>query len=106
MKFSTIYKNLLKEEEEEQAPPVQQVQPPQPKQVQEPTEPANEDPLISNIDQHWMNPESLKSDLYRWLTKMQSKDPEMARMTMNSIRNVLGKFRYKPEASKEQQIEQ
>ena len=102
MKFATVYKRLL-EEEEEQAVPVQQVQP---KQVQEPTEPANEDPLVSNIDQHWMNPESLKSDLYRWLTKMQSKDPEMARMTMNSIRNVLGKFRYKPEASKEQQIEQ
>lgn len=102
MKFSKIYKRLL-EEEEEQA---QQVQTPQPKQVQEPTEPVNEDPLVSNIDQHWMNPESMKSDLYRWLSKMQSKDPEMARMTMNSIRNILGKFRYKPEASKEQQIEQ
>lgn len=88
MKFSTIYKRLLKEEEEEDQTPTQQVQPePEP-------DPVNEDPLVSNIDQHWMDPEALKSDLTAWLTKLQSKDPQMARYVRNIIRNVLAKFRY------------
>lgn len=87
MKFSTIYKRLLEEEEEDQTP-TQQVQP------EQKPEPPSEDPLISNIDQHWMDPESLKSDLTAWLIKIQSKDPQMARYVRNIIRNVLAKFRY------------
>lgn len=87
LKFSTIYKRLLEEEEEDQTP-TQQVQP------EQKPEPPSEDPLISNIDQHWMDPESLKSDLTAWLIKIQSKDPQMARYVRNIIRNVLAKFRY------------
>jgi len=61
-------------------------------------EPTKEvDPMRSNIDQFWMNTEDLKSDLYKFLKRVQTKDPELARNIRNTIRTVISKFRYNPE---------
>lgn len=76
MKFAQIYK-LIEENPKKQTPP-----------------PVEVDPLRSNIDQFWMNTDDLRSDLYKFLERVQNKDPELARSMRNTIRNVLAKFRY------------
>lgn len=87
MKLAKIYEDL------------QQQQPNLDKQKQAPPQ-VEQDPLRSNIDQFWMNPEDMKNDLFKFLDRTQRKDPELARFMRNSIRNILAKFRYeqpKPE---------
>lgn len=98
MKFSTLYKKILEASEEEIAAAQQAKvaqQEPVKKEVPEPNQEV--DPLRSNIDQFWMNPEDMKNDLTKFLTKTQGEDPELARFLISGIRQVLGQFRYKPE---------
>ncbi len=100
MKFAKIYKLLLEDDEPELAQQTKQQAPPSKKEVPEEKPEIEEDPLRSNIDQFWMNPEDLKSDLDKFLTKINTEDPKLARYLINTIRNTIGKFRYAPEQEK------
>jgi len=98
MKLANILKKIIKEENPiDGARPSKKIQQP----VKQDKPQTEEDPLRSNIDQFWMNPDDLKNDLFKFLERVNKKDPKLCRFLINNIRNTIAKFRYAPDDSQQ-----